>query len=83
MDGEVAQGRRSIESPELSVKNFKLVRIIGTGTFGKVYLAMLNDKTYALKCLKKSLVIQMKQVEHIKSEKNLLADIYHPFIVNM
>lgn len=35
----------------------------------------------ALKCLKKSAVIKLKQIDHIKSEKKVLASIDHPFIV--
>jgi len=36
---------------------------------------------YALKMLKKSEIIRLKQVEHIKSEKSILSQINHPFIV--
>lgn len=60
-----------------------MVKIIGTGTFGKVYLALLGEEAMALKALKKSYIIQLKQVDHIKNEKNILAEIEHPFIVNM
>ena len=59
------------------------MRIIGTGTFGKVYLAMLGDKGYAVKVLHKRKIIELKQIDHIKNEKNLLASISHPFIVNL
>ena len=38
---------------------------------------------YALKILKKSEVIYLKQVEHVKTEKKLLEEISHPFIVNL
>ena len=37
----------------------------------------------ALKILKKSEVIRLKQVEHIKSEISLLKIIQHPFVVNL
>jgi serine/threonine protein kinase len=37
----------------------------------------------ALKMLKKSEVIRLKQVEHIKAEKDILSMIEHPFIVNL
>lgn len=47
--------------------------MIGTGTFGKVYLAMLDGKPVALKALKKTQIINLKQVDHIKLEKSLLA----------
>jgi hypothetical protein len=44
----------------------------------------LNKPLYfALKMLKKSEIIRLKQVEHIKAEKSILSRISHPFIVNL
>ena len=57
--------------------------MIGTGTFGKVYLGLIDNKPVAIKCLKKHQILKMKQTEHIKQEKDILAEIDHPFIVNM
>merc|ERR1712087_670483 len=36
-----------------------------------------------LKMLKKAAIIKMKQGDHIVSEKNILTQMNHPFIVNM
>lgn len=57
---------------------------LGTGSFGRVKLVKYKPtgQYYALKMLKKQHVIQLKQVEHIKSEKNIMAQIHHPNIVN-
>jgi len=60
-----------------------LLKVIGTGTFGKVYLALLDGQPVALKALKKTQIIELKQVEHIKLEKTILAHLYFPFIVNL
>lgn len=38
---------------------------------------------YALKMMKKTEVVRLKQVEHIKNEKDILHRINHPFIVTM
>lgn len=59
------------------------MRIIGTGTFGKVYLAILDGKSLALKVLNKRKIIELKQCDHIKNEKNILAGVTHPFVVNL
>jgi len=80
---ESNQERRHVENKERTITDYKLVRIIGTGTFGKVYLAILDGKGYALKMLHKKKIIELKQVEHIKNEKNILAGASHPFIVNL
>ncbi|KAF9544744.1 hypothetical protein EC957_011750 [Mortierella hygrophila] len=56
-----------------------------TGTFGRVYLTKFrqNQTFYAMKVLKKSEVVRLKQVEHINSEKQILAQVHYPFIVNL
>jgi len=46
-------------------------------------LALLDGKGYALKMLHKKKIIDLKQVDHIKNEKNILAGASHPFIVNL
>ena len=58
--------------PELKIDDFKLIKTIGTGTFGKVVLAVKDDEPLAIKILRKKVVIQLKQVEHIQQEKDIL-----------
>ena len=59
--------------------------VAGTGTFGQVCLCReKSTKKYgAMKILAISDVIRLKQVEHVKNEKNILQEIRHPFIVNL
>ncbi len=52
--------RKTSDREGLKFSDFKILRIIGTGTFGKVFLALLNEKPVALKSLKKVYIIQMK-----------------------
>ncbi|KAJ3415698.1 protein kinase A catalytic subunit [Chytridiales sp. JEL 0842] len=67
------------------LSDFQLLKTLGTGTFGRVYLARFrtSEQYYAMKMLKKSEVVRLKQVEHINSEKQILAQINFPFIVNL
>ena len=71
--------------PNIALGDFELHDTLGTGSFGRVRLAKYLPKPgfYALKILKKSEVIYLKQVEHVKTEKKLLETISHPFIVNL
>lgn len=46
-------------------------------------MATLDGKPYAVKILKKRKIIELNQIDHIKSEKDLLATTMHPFIVNL
>ena len=41
------------------------------------------SKYFALKILTMHDVIRLKQVEHIKNEKNILMDVKHPFIIDL
>lgn len=76
---------RNIEKQELTIRDFNIYTTLGTGTFGRVRQVKLKtDKTnivYALKMLKKTEIVRLNQVEHIKSEKLILENIDHPFIV--
>eukprot|EP01066_Platyproteum_vivax_P009165 Platyproteum_vivax@DN4006_c0_g1_i1.p1 len=67
--------------------DFDLRATVGTGTFGRVRVVKVKgsaDRTpLALKILRKSEVIRLKQVEHVKAEKTILLMIEHPFIVNL
>ena len=42
-----------------------------------------TSKFFALKILTMHDVIRLKQVEHVKNEKNILMDIKHPFIIDL
>ena len=64
----------------------RLVRFIGTSppdASEKAKFDEYHDNYFALKILKKSEVIYLKQVEHVKTEKHILEVISHPFIVNL
>ena len=66
-------------------KDFQMMQTVGTGTFGRVRVSkhIETGMIVALKALKKSEVIRLKQVEHINNEKAILAMINHPFICKM
>ncbi|KAI8372862.1 kinase-like domain-containing protein [Radiomyces spectabilis] len=77
--------RKEKESAELSLQDFKLLRTLGTGSFGRVHLAQSkhNKRYYAIKVLKKAEIVRLKQVEHTNSERAVLMDVQCPFIVNL
>ena len=83
VDRSSAVERRNVENLSRKLTDYQLMRIIGTGTFGKVYLAILDGKSFALKVLNKRKIIELKQCDHIKNEKNILAGVTHPFVVNL
>lgn len=73
---------------KLTVNDFDLIKLVGKGAFGKVLLVRKNSgfckgKIYAMKILKKSMIIAMNQVENTISEREILFEIQHPFIVRL
>ena len=69
----------------LSSNSFEFKYIIGKGGFGKVWKVIMKKtgKLYALKQMSKAKIIDKKSERSIKYERDLLAKINHPFIVNM
>ena len=59
--------------------------MIGRGSFGKVYLVeeKTTGKLFAMKALRKDLIIDTDQFDCIKLEKQILFTVNHPFIVQM
>jgi tRNA A-37 threonylcarbamoyl transferase component Bud32 len=60
-------------------------RVIGKGAFGKVFMVenKNNNKIYAMKSLRKDMIIDYEQLEATKLEKYILSTSHHPFIVHM
>jgi serum/glucocorticoid-regulated kinase 2 len=42
-----------------------------------------TDRVYAMKCIRKDVVIENEQMDSLKLEKEILFEIDHPFIVSM
>ncbi|KAL4460281.1 hypothetical protein ABPG74_000032 [Tetrahymena malaccensis] len=75
---------KSEQDDAFNLNQFNIYTTLGTGSFGRVKLAKLkgNEKdVFALKMMKKIEIVKLKQVEHIKSEKKILSQIKHPFLV--
>lgn len=70
---------------QVKLEDFKLVMVLGRGTFGKVYLAELglNKQLYAIKSIRKDILIDTDQVANTKLEKDILFTCDHPFLVGM
>lgn len=68
------------------LKDYEILKTLGTGSFGRVHLVRMrgeHEKYLAMKVLKKTEIVKLKQVEHTINEKNILDELDHPFLVNM
>jgi len=69
----------------IKLKDLVKFRILGVGTFGKVWLVShkRTGKPYALKMLSKREIIGHHQVEGVIREKNIMSSVDHPCVVNL
>ncbi|CAA2957242.1 serine threonine- kinase tricorner-like [Olea europaea subsp. europaea] len=70
---------------KICVEDFDLLTIIGRGAYGEVQLCRekKSGNIYAMKKLKKSEMLSRGQVEHVRAERNLLAEVASHFIVKL
>ncbi|XP_072987052.1 uncharacterized protein [Typha latifolia] len=74
-----------LQRHKMGVDDFELLTIIGRGAFGEVRLCRekTSGNVYAMKKLKKSEMLRRGQVEHVKAERNLLAEVDSAYIVKL
>lgn len=67
---------------KISLNDFKIIKTLGKGAFGKVLLVFNSDynRYFAMKTLKKDFIKKQKQIVHTKTEREILEKINHPFI---
>ena len=58
---------------------------IGKGGFGKVWKVKCkkSNQIYAMKEMQKAKIINKKSINSVMNERTLLAELNHPFLVNM
>ncbi|MGH0142234.1 UNVERIFIED_CONTAM: hypothetical protein FKN15_076094 [Acipenser sinensis] len=74
-------------SEKADPSQFELLKVLGQGSFGKVFLVRKttppDDKQlYAMKVLKKA-TLKVRDRVRTKMERDILADVNHPFVVKL
>lgn len=75
----------NIDKQKNKIDQLEFLTTVGTGTFGRVIVVRQKNthEYYALKIMSIAEVLRLKQTEHVKNEKDILQQVYHPFIINL
>jgi serine/threonine protein kinase len=78
-------GAMTSSAKRVSLESFFIIKVIGKGSFGKVFLVRekASETLFAMKVLKKDYIMRKNQVEHTKTERSVLGYLHHPYIVGL
>jgi len=80
-----------LEKSGLKLSDFEVRGTLGTGTFGRVLLVRHRTSAsqpstknhFAMKVLRKTEIVRLRQVEHVNAERYILSRVSHPFVVDL
>jgi len=70
---------------KITLDDFEFLKVLGKGTFGKVILCRekATQLLYAIKVLKKEVIIAKDEVAHTLTENRVLRNTSHPFLIQL
>ncbi|XP_022743099.1 serine/threonine-protein kinase AtPK2/AtPK19-like [Durio zibethinus] len=82
-DGHVES--QPVEQQYVGLIDFEVLKVVGQGAFGKVYQVRLSNTSdiYAMKVMRKDKIMEKNHTEYMKSERDILTKVDHPFIVQL
>ncbi|KAF9472774.1 kinase-like protein [Pholiota conissans] len=79
-----------LQKSGIKLSDFEVRGTLGTGTFGRVLLVRHKGSAqqgtqncFAMKILRKSDIVALRQVEHVNAERYILSRVHHPFVVDL
>jgi len=81
----IDQKDKEQEQKIITLDDFEIIKLIGKGSFAKVYLVKnkSNQKIYSMKKLDKPFLKRTKQEQHTINERILLSKMNNPFLVKL
>ncbi|KAL6441004.1 hypothetical protein ACFW04_003404 [Cataglyphis niger] len=76
---------KSTGKKKVTLENFEFLKVLGKGTFGKVILCRekATGHLYAIKILRKEVIIRKDEVAHTLTENRVLRTTNHPFLISL
>lgn len=73
------------KADQVGFGSFEQLSVIGKGSYAKVVLCKKqgSQQLYAMKVLKKKHIQKTRQQSQVMAERNILARVQHPFVVQM
>nr|QPL17779.1 protein kinase B isoform c [Bursaphelenchus xylophilus] len=83
--GEVDIRNRENEHSLITLNDFEFLKVLGKGTFGKVVLSreLRTNRLYAIKILKKEVILAKDELQHTMTENRVLQRCKHPFLTEL
>lgn len=81
--------KKDITSCKAQIEDFEILKLLGKGAYGKVYQVRKvygpnKGQIFAMKAIHKtSIVSSQTDLRHTKSERDVLVEVDHPFIVHL
>lgn len=77
--------RKGKSKDKISLKDFEIIKPIGSGGFSKVFLCRFKEdgNFYAIKLIDKEVIVKNKKKKIIMNERNIMKQADHPFIIDM
>ncbi|ULT89703.1 hypothetical protein L5515_008097 [Caenorhabditis briggsae] len=81
----IADTSDAAKRDKITMEDFDFLKVLGKGTFGKVILCKekREQKLYAIKILKKEVIIAREEVAHTMTENRVLQRCKHPFLTEL
>ncbi|EYB89361.1 hypothetical protein Y032_0233g3117 [Ancylostoma ceylanicum] len=81
----IADTSDAAKRDKITMDDFEFLKVLGKGTFGKVILCKekRTSKLYAIKILKKEVIIAREEVAHTLTENRVLQRCKHPFLTQL
>lgn len=76
---------KSTGKKKVTLENFEFLKVLGKGSFGKVILCRekATGHLYAIKILRKEVIISKDEVAHTLTENRVLRTTNHPFLISL